>query len=185
MEPIRRRPRRGAGTVVPQSVEAALTFPADLVHPPTTQLSQYADAINDRVRQLDAAARSLAEGFGIPMSSFVLNPVTPVGSGDSLSVVTAMLQGLVQKEERVSLERRGSRWGLYFTRGAAIVAPDKAIETVPLVDAPLDVRERFLAKSEEFFRAYLKLCEDRLGTMKSSVGAANRTLALLASLRLE
>ena len=185
MEPVRRRPRRGAGTLVPNSVDAAFTFPADLVRPPITQVSQYADAINDRVRQLDAAARSLAEGFGIPMSTFVLNPVASVGSGDNLAVLAMVLQGLVQKEERVSLERKGGRWGLYFTRGAAIVGPDRTIETVPLADAPLDVRERFLAKSEDFFREYLKLCEDRLGTMKSSVGAANRTLALLASVRLE
>jgi len=54
-----------------------------------------------------------------------------------------------------------------------------------LKDAPLDVRERFLVKSEEFFWAYLKLCEDRLGRMRGAVAKADRTLELLNSLRLE
>ena len=57
-------------------------------------------------------------------------------------------------------------------------------ETIALKDAPLDVRERFLVKSEEFFRAYLKLCEDRLGKMKTSVTQADKTLELLSNLRL-
>jgi len=85
----------------------------------------------------------------------------------------------------VSLERRSGRWGLFFTREPALIATERRAETVLLKDAPLDVRERFLQKSEYFFREYLKLCEDRLGRMKGSVEDADCTLELLGTLRLE
>jgi len=162
-----------------------LTFPAHLVHLPKSQVSQYGDAISDRIAQLDGAAQRMAEGFGIPMSTFVLNPIEVASANDNLAMLSATLQAFTHKEERISLERRNGRWGLYFTRGVALVGNDRTVETVPLRDAPLDVRERFLARSEDFFREYLSLCKDRLGRMKSSVGAANRTLELLANLRLE
>lgn len=75
--------------------------------------------------------------------------------------------------------------GAYFTREPAALIQDRKAEAVPLKDAPLDVRERFLLKSEEFFRAYLQLCEDRLGRMHDSVSQADRTLELLERMRFE
>src|SRR5260221_2098574 len=116
----------------------------------------------------------------------MLNDLPKADPNDTMSVIAAVAIALVTRGERVSLERRQNRWGLFFTRQPALVGQEqRTSETVALKDAPLDVRERFLVKSEEFFRAYLKLCEDRLQKMHVSVSAADKTLALLDNLRLE
>jgi len=65
------------------------------------------------------------------------------------------------------------------------MAQERKADAVPLKDAPLDIRERFLSKSEDFVRAYLKLCEDRLGRMQGAVARADQTLALLGQLQLK
>jgi hypothetical protein len=165
--------------------DAELTFPAALLQPPQSQVTQYSNAVADRVAQLDLAAERLAEGFGISQTNFVLNPRKFPLPTDNVTAVGHILETFVRHEERIALERRSGRWGLYFTRVPALLDREKPAETVPLKDAPLDVRERFLARSGEFFREYLKTCADRLGKMKSSVGAADSTLQLLANLRLE
>lgn len=161
-----------------------LTFPARLIHPPQSQLTHSEDAVSDRIRQLDTWAQQLGQGFGISSTSFVLNPADDETDSKS-STLLLMLRALAYRQERVSLERRNARWGLYFTREPAIIAQERKTESVLLKDSPLDVRERFLTKSEEFFRAYLKLCEDRLGQMRGSVTKADRTLQLLSTLHLE
>jgi hypothetical protein len=144
------------------------------------------DAVSNRIGQLDSRAQQLGAAFGIPYSGFLLNDMPKSDANDTLSVISAVATALVMRAERVSLERRNNRWGLYFTREPALVGQEaRKAESVPLKDAPLDVRERFLVKSEEFFRAYFKLCEDRLKKMHASVSAADRTLALLDNLRLE
>ena len=163
----------------------ALTFPAALVHPPRSQVTQYSDLIADKIRQLDYAAQRLGEGFGVSFNSFVLNPAPKPPADNGVAVALVMLAELGRREERISLERRGGQWGLFFTRHAALIGQDKAVETVSIRDAALDVRERFLQRSEEFFREYLTLCEDRLGRMKISAQAGDRTIALLAHLSLE
>lgn len=182
-----RRHRPSTGIVIahnaPQSSE--LTFPADLIKPPQSQVVQYADAVADRVAQLDAAAQRLAEGFGIPFTTFVLNPSKYEDATDNLRLVAATLEAFTRREERISLERRSGRWGLYYSRTPAVLDQTRTTEITPLRDASLDVRERFLARSEDFIREYLNLCEDRLGKMKSSVDAANRTIDLLANLQLK
>lgn len=163
-----------------------LAFPANLLHPPQSQLVRSEDAVSDRIVKLDAWANRLGEGFGISYTSFVLNPVPSVDDSSSgIVILTAVLATFGQRAERVSLERRGGRWGLYFTRDPAALAQDRKSDTIPLKDAPLDVRDRFLVKSEEFFREYLQLCEDRLGRMKDSVGSADRTLKLLENIQLK
>lgn len=161
-----------------------LSFPASLVHPPQSQLTRSEDAVSNRIAQLDTWAQSLGQGFGISLTSFVLNPISEIKDREP-SALLACLEVFGHRQERVSLERRSGRWGLYFTREPAMIAQDRRAESVPLKDAPLDVRERFLLKSEEFFRAYLDLCEDRLGQMKASVTKADRTLQLLSTLHLE
>jgi len=161
-----------------------LSFPASLIHPPQSQLTCSEDAVSNRIVQLDTWAQSLGQGFGISLTSFVLNPISEIKEREP-SVLLACLEVFGHRQERVSLERRSGRWGLYFTREPAMIAQDRRADSVPLKDAPLDVRERFLLKSEEFFRAYLALCEDRLGQMKESVTKADRTLQLLSTLHVE
>lgn len=160
-----------------------LTFPAELIHPPQSQVARSEDAVGRRLLDLDLWAQRLGEAFGISYTDFILNSFAntlPPGSSD----VLALLYAFTTRDERISLERRSGRWGLYFTREQAVFSQDRKAEAIPLKDAPLDVRERFLVKSEEFFRAYLKLCEDRLGKMKTSVTQADKTLELLNNLRL-
>jgi hypothetical protein len=164
----------------------ALTFPADLVHPPRSQVVQYGDAVADRIVKLDMAAQRLGEGFGMAMTSFVLNPLPPSqGNESTAGVVLSVVVAFSHREERVSLERRSGRWGLFFTRGTSVFGREPTAEAIALRDAPLDVRERFLDRSEDFFREYLKLCENRFGRMKASVTAGDQTLTLLANLHLE
>ena len=171
------------GTASKQQSATGLSFPRHLVHPPKSQVARSEDAVTDRIVQLDTHAQQLGEAFGIPFTSFVLNSL-PTASSDATQVALAVL-ALLHREERVALERRGGRWGLYFTREAAVVQNyDKRTEPVPLKDAPLDVRERFLSKSEEFFRAYLDVCRNRLEKMHTSVAQGDRTLALLRNLTL-
>jgi hypothetical protein len=159
-------------------------FPANLLRPQQSQVAQYSDAVTERITQLDLHAQLLGEGFGIPSSGFTLNPPPTPNADDGAGMVLALLHALAIREERVTLERRNGRWGLFFTRGISLIAQDRGAETVPLRDAPLDVRERFLLKSQEFFSAYFDLCKDRLGRMKSSVECADQTLRLLQDVRL-
>jgi hypothetical protein len=137
------------------------------------------------VDQLDTWAQQLGRGFGIPFTNFVLNQRPSAVNKEGWEVLGAFLEALAYREERVSLERRGGKWGLYFTRAAAAMSQDRNQETILLKDAPLDVRERFLIESERFVRSYLDLCEDRLGRMQNSVAQADRTLDLLRGMRLE
>jgi hypothetical protein len=72
-----------------------------------------------------------------------------------------------------------------ITREPAALSEERRADAVPLKDAPLDIRERFLSHSKDFIRAYLKLCEDRLGRMQCAVAKADQTLALLDKLQLK
>lgn len=179
-----RRPHTGTG-IIPFADQPGISFPATLLQPPQSQLTMSEDAVGDRIRRLDARAEELGRGFGIPFTSFILNPPTPLKMDTTLRAVTYMLQEFIQRNERITLERRNGRWGLYFTREPALLDKDRAAETVLLRDAPLDVRERFLVRSEAFFRGYLALCEARLGSMNASVTSADKTLALLDNVELK
>lgn len=158
----------------------SLSFRRELLRPPQAQVTQYEDAVSQRVAALADRAAVLAAGFGISMTTYELNPPTK-GAGD---LALTMLELMVRTPERVTLERRDGRWGLFFTREPSMLQGAARPLAVPLKDAPLDVRERFLADSERFFREYLSLCENRLGKMKTAVDAADRTLALLQSITL-
>jgi hypothetical protein len=162
-----------------------LTFPASLLFPHQSQIAKYEDAVTHRVQQLDAWAQRMGEGFGISFTTFSLNPLTNTFGDGGMAMVATMLASLAHRDERVSLERRAGRWGLYFTREPAALAQERRAEAVPLKDAPLDIRERFLSRSEVFVRAYLKLCEDRLSRMQSAVNTADQTLTLLDQLQLK
>ncbi|HTK31107.1 MAG TPA: hypothetical protein VL332_04015 [Candidatus Saccharimonadaceae bacterium] len=161
------------------------------------QLDEESDAVAKRTVDLDARAQTLGESLGIAFTSFVLPaasgaaPANEAGASgtepesaeasanDGATMLAATLRTLTSREERVTLERRAGRWGLYFLRGAAALGGERGAEAVPLKDAPLEARERFLLHSEEFFAQYLDLCEDRRTRMRQAVAAADRTLALL------
>jgi hypothetical protein len=162
-----------------------LTFQANLLYPQLSQLAHYEDAVTQRIVQLDAWAQRLGEGFGIPFTTFSLNPMQNNFGDGGLAALTTMLTALTHRDERVSLERRSGRWGLYFTREPAALAQERKSDAVLLKDAPLDMRERFLSRSEDFVRAYLALCEDRLGRMQGAVTSADQTLTLLGQLQLK
>src|SRR5690349_1761551 len=100
------------------------------------QLGEESDAVAKRTVDLDARAQALGESLGIAITSFVL-PATMPGpapeaemnasavsapespANDGATLLAATLRTLTSREERVTLERRGGRWGLYFVRGAA------------------------------------------------------------------
>ena len=182
----RRRALAGAASGASAPAQSSgLTFPASLLHLPQSQVARSEDAVSNRVLQLDVWAQRLGEAFGIPFTTFTLNPLPTDFGGDAAAAAFAALASLAHRLERVSLERRSGKWGLYFTREPALLAQERRADAIPLKDAPLDVRERFLSKSEDFFRQYLHLCADRLGSMQTSVSHADRTLELLATIRLE
>jgi hypothetical protein len=170
------------------SIEAStgFAFPRGLLQPQRTQVNQYADAVTQRIAQLDGIAAQLAGGFGITFTSFELNPLeVPDIADQGARLALGLMAAVARRTERVTLERREHQWGLYFTREPSMMLPSERVLTVPLREAPLDARERFLKASERFFNEYLVLCADRLGAMKGSVTAADRTLEMLSKLRLD
>jgi hypothetical protein len=177
-------PRRRIRRRTPSSNGSDLTFPAHLIQPPQSQLTRYEDAVADRIRQLDAFAQRFGEAMGLPYRDFLLDPVAAPTDASGTTMLTLMLRELSARHERVSLERRNGRWGLYFTKEPAIISQDRGFESILLKDAPLDVREKFLGVSGTFFEKYLELCEDRLGSMKAAVGQADTTIERLLSLKL-
>lgn len=164
----------------PQST--AISFPKDLLQSPPTQLQAYEDAVAGRVRELDARASQLARGFGIGYSPGVHLQEAAEYEGTE---VLLLLGKMLIPTQRVSLEKVNGNWGLVYTYEPGVVkmGNDRGMR-VPLRDAPLDVREKFLRRSEEFFRRYLDSCKDRLAGMKDAVSAGDRTLELLQRIQL-
>lgn len=109
-----------------------LTFQGNLLYPQQSQLTQYEDAVTQRIAQLNAWGQRLGEGFGISFTTFSLNPVQQDFGNGGLAAVATMLTALTQRDERVSLERRSGRWGLYFTREPAALTQERKAEAVPL-----------------------------------------------------
>src|SRR5467141_3918791 len=114
MSPRHRRIPPSIGTaVVATPVKEAMSFPADLIQPPPSQVGLYESAVGERIVKLDLRAQALGQGFGIPFTKFVLNPVPDPMGKDGLALLTAALRELSNRAERVSLERRGGQWGLH------------------------------------------------------------------------
>jgi len=104
------------------------------------------------------------------------------------TVLFGLTKGMTPVEQ-VTLEHRDGRWGLYYFRGPAALGPSASTtirpSTVPLKDAPLTVRERFLQRSESFFRRYIETVEGRLAKVKESVAAGDAALAMLEKMSLK
>jgi len=180
--------KKGVRSVIgaPAAVSStAMTFPAELIHPPKSQVALSGDHVTDRIARLDTWAQQLGAGFGITFTGWDLNPPPTPTTDNGWAVAASIIGALAHRQDRISVERRGGRWGLYLTREPSVLVQDRRGETMLLKDAPLDVRERFLVRSEEFFRAYLQLCQERLGRMRAAVAQADRTLALLDSVQLD
>ncbi len=167
--------------LVPQP--APFSFPKALLAPPPTQVQQYGDAVSLRIRELEAAASKLAGGFGIGFSPGML--LDEAQEQDNTTDLALMFIKSMMSKQRVSLEKVGGAWGLIYSYEPGIVkiAGDRP-HSGPLRDAPLDVREKFLRRSEEFFRRYLSTCGGRLDSMKAAVDAGDTTLELLRSIKL-
>src|SRR5437868_10298072 len=120
----KRRSRGSAGLTaqIPGST-TALTFPAALIHPPQSQFARSEDAVSDRINRLELYALKLAEGFGISFTTFQLNPLQGPIDDSGVAALVAVLGAFARREERVSLERRGGKWGLYYTREPAVISP--------------------------------------------------------------
>ena len=159
-----------------------MSFPQDLLVPQSSQVQIYEDKVSSRIREIDAAASQLARGFGIGYAPGLYIDGIPERSGKPTLDLLAVA---FLPRQRVSLEKVNSAWGLVYSYEPAPMraANDRALR-VPLRDAPLEVREKFLQRSEEFFRRYLATCGDRLGSMKTAVDAGDRTLSLLRSIEL-
>ena len=130
------------GTIATSSETAAsteITFPARLIHPPQSQIARSEDAVSNRVTQLDTWAQQLGQSFGITLTNFVLNPRASVAHKDGLELLGAFVEALAYREERVSLERRSGKWGLYFSRAPA-GRPQSSAQRPERCSAPLDSR---------------------------------------------
>ena len=114
---------------------SGFSFPAHLLQPQQSQIMRSEDSVASSVMRMNSWAQKLGEGFGISYTEFSLNPLQP-----NTDTLTAVILAFAHRNERISLERRSGKWGLYFTREPAAFAQDRTSEAVPLKDAPLDVR---------------------------------------------
>jgi hypothetical protein len=155
-----------------------ITFPEDLLRPTPSQLELAQDEVTRVVEQLDERARHYGTKLGVSMTNFELSE-----SSDALSR-SEPWQGLViamtRNQEFVSLEKRDGRWGLWHTRTPPPLASSgRSVTTVPLRDAPLEARMKFLHKSEQFFREYLERVQQGLGSPQQAAERGKLTLELL------
>lgn len=185
---------------IPPTPPAPFTFDKSLLIPPRSQLELQNDAVAERVIEMDARAARLAAGFGIPYSQGIeLEPMRRSAKelGEKASggrpeqqqaaLVALIVAGssiMMAPSQKVTVERRDGRWGLYYhyTPAPLFGSSDRA-SCVPLKDAPIAIRRDFLQNSEEFFRGYLEICKGQLGNLAGVVEAADRTLALLDGLQ--
>jgi hypothetical protein len=168
---------------VPASTD--LSFRRDLIIPEQPQVAKYGDLVADRIRRLDEYAAALGRGFGLPFTPGIELDEGMRASHQAPADAVAVLGLVFSSSKLVSLERRKGQWGLYYaSRPSMVLANREHTTVVPLKDAPLDVREAFLLRAEEFFHAYLATCENRLGSMKQAVESGDRALALLERLQL-
>lgn len=169
--------------VAPQDTSAAtapapLTFPQALLRTPPSQLDMAQDEVTKVVEQLDERARHFGTTLGISMPNFDLNDVANEVSQSEGWIVLAV--ALTRSPECVSLEKRDGRWGLWYTKVPPVLASSqRPVASVPLRDAPLEARMKFLRKSEEFFREYLKRAEEGLGSPQQAADIGKQTLAML------
>lgn len=166
-------PEKTSATPAPEP----LTFPQALLRNPPSQLDMAQDEVTKVVEQLDERARHYGGMLGISMPLFeVSDPPNAAGQSDAMALLVAM----TRSAEYVSLEKRDGRWGLWFTRSAPLLgSAQRPAVTSPLRDAPFEVRMKFLRKSDDFFREYLKRSEEALGTPQQAAEMGKQTLAML------
>jgi hypothetical protein len=153
--------------------------------PRDREVGEYEDQVTARIRELDERMARLATASGVAMADFVLEPAEPADAADEPDIISACIGAFVQRGERVTLERKDRQWGLFFARDAALIGVRDSAALVPLKDAPLDARVRFLLRSEEFVRVYVERCKERMERMKAALAAADRTLEALDDSRSE
>ncbi|SEU31813.1 hypothetical protein [Stigmatella erecta] len=174
----------------PEEEKQPLAFPRNLMQPPKSQVESYVEAIDDRIFQLDQKAAQLAVRFGLPSAPFSLlsdneqalfeEAAQALKLNPESSLFAAFVQSSLVREY-VALEKLQGNWRLVFHREPAVLGagPSAQPAVVPLAEASLEVRRRFLHASEHFFRAYLGACRAHLQESRSAINAADATLAIL------
>lgn len=164
----------------------ALTFPGELLHPPKAQLVQYEDALNHRVALLDEKANTFGTFFGVPMRDYEIDPLEKPTGEDGAAALWVLARMSLDREYFTLERAQNGVWGVYYTKkpgmfnqAAGVIGP------LPIRQASLDVRKKFLEKSEAFFREYLKRCNARFVDLKGTIAAGDRTLELLSQVKLE
>jgi hypothetical protein len=183
---IRRRRQSIETTTAPlsvslrQAIEEKSALPPRAHASPSSELVNCADMIAERTRVLQMYARELADASGISMMEWDLDPPAEPGEQTALAV----LLEATRTRECASIERVKGEWTLVYRRyePQSFTGPAK-LTLVPMVDAPLGTRELFLRRSEDFFLDYIGQMTSRLGCMRESIEAGDRTIRLLESLR--
>jgi hypothetical protein len=192
LRPLIARPRTGspptenvfseAESVFPEGAAAPMTFPEDLLRPTPSQLELAQDEVTRVVEQLDERARHYGTKLGVSMTNFELSEVSDtITRSENWQV---LLIAMTRNQEFISLEKRDGRWGLWHTRTPPpLASAGRSVTTVPLRDAPLEARMKFLHKSEQFFREYLERVKQGLGSPQQAAERGKLTLALLDSIK--
>jgi hypothetical protein len=145
------------------------------------------DSTEDDLQRYNPA---LGTALDLAKPSQMAGATTPSSNGaDLLFAFGVALTKSMTPLEQVTLEQREGKWGLYYHRGPAPFGSAAATtvkpSSVPLKDAPLAVRERFLRHAEAFFRRYVEGAGTRLARMKESVEGGDAALEMLESLSLK
>lgn len=128
--------------------------------PRDADLQAHRDGVTEQIRKLDDVARRLGEEHdvefdrGIDLEPYTKGELEAAAGG---LTVWGVLTIIAHTSRRVSLEKIGGTWGLFYARTNAEHNYGRAPKTVRLQDAPLEMRERFLARADEFFTKYMAL----------------------------
>ena len=171
-----------------EGAQDGLTFRAELLRPVPSQLELAHDEVTRVVEQLDERARDLGKALGVSMTTFEINPVaipeTLAKADQSSKALYEAFATLTRSQEVVTLEKRDGKWGLWYRHTPSpFVAAGRPATTVPLRDAPLEARMKFLHKSAEFFDAYLKRAQEGLGSPQQAAAAGMRALEMLNNIK--
>lgn len=147
------------------------------------------DDVTAAVRKLSERAAGWGRESGVSYR-LELNPGPQTDPRDGVGIlavaaVADVLRAKYADRCSIAVEEQRGTWGMFFTRVPAAVSSE-ATKTVPLSDAPFEVREWFLGQSEAFLDAYWARCEPVLLARQHALNVAGRVLARpdpLAALR--
>lgn len=160
-------------------VAAPLRFPAALLSKTPTQIELACGEVQGTLLALEEGARTLGARLGVRFGPVELD--APTYEGVLQPEIPMLVRFLLLRLHQYSLDRIGGQWGLFYTPSYRGVAGP----TVPLRDAPIEARMRFLDHSPEFFRLYLDASAVQLSAPKAAVARGQEALRLLSDIRPE